>query len=1404
VHSETSAVIGGTVSYTTSYTATTAAGTSGVTITPVTTLLTASNYSFSVVAGTITITQATPTITVTVGTYTYTGIGQGPIAITGNTGGGAVTWSYVGTGGTSYSASSTLPTNAGTYTATASVAANGNYGAASSAATPFTINVATPTIAVTVGTYTYTGIGQGPTAVTGNLGGGGVTWSYVGVSGTTYGPSATLPTNAGTYTATASVGANGNYGAAISSATSFTIGKAVLTITAGAQSVAYGTLATTVTGAGSYIPTGFVNSETSAVISGTVSYTTSYTATTAAGTSGVTITPVTTLLTASNYIFSVVAGTITITQATPTITVTVGTYTYTGIGQGPIAITGNTGGGAVTWSYVGTGGTSYSASSTLPTNAGSYTATASVAATSNYGAAVSSATPFTIGKAVLTITAGAQSVAYGTLAASVTGAGSYTPTGFVNSETSAVISGTVSYTTSYTATTAAGTSGVTITPVTTSLIASNYSFSAVAGTITITQATPTITVTVGSYTYTGTAQGPTAVTGNIGGGAVTWSYVGTGVTSYSASSTLPTNAGTYTATASVASTSNYGAAVSSVTAFTIGKAVLTITAGAQSVAYGTLATTVTGAGSNTPTGFVNSETSAVISGSVSYTTNYTASTAVGTSGIIITPDVSLLTASNYSFVGASGMITVTGTGGIWTGVTSTDYSTGSNWSDGNVPSSTDDITIPSSPTNQPILSASKSVGSINLIGTLSLNGHSFTVSGNVSGSGYLLGSTTSSLTVGGGTIYFDPSYNSLKDLTITGSTTLGNALNIRGVFTPTAGTFTTGGYLTLKSITETSTAVVGVVGGTVSGNVTVERYIANGLRTFRDLCPEVAGAGSVFTNWQEAGVNTNGYGTFISGISGYLPGVNAATGFDVSVTGAGSMQTYSAAGWAYPTSTKGLALNPYKGYRLLIRGNRAGSLFTTPQPTTMWSAATLRSTGSLVTGTVTYSTSGTSNGGNDSSYGLTSGSTAYSFLGNPYPCPIDWVTVSKTNLSPSYSYLDPTFNTTLPSGVTASAYVTYNADLHTKNNISSKINQYIQPGQAFWVQNTGTSPSLIIHESDKVPSVAAETDIFGSATLNRLSFGLYKNGSNIDGTVVVFRSDLTNQLSGTDSRKFTNGGENISIYNSGKNLSIKGTSLPTEADTLQLHLYGMVNSTNYQLQIDASIFNGNGYTPYIYDAFLNQRIMIDSAIRLINFTTTSDTASYNKRFSVGFIPTTLPVNSIVASASISNKIATINWNTVGEKGESYFEVEKSNDGKTFTSIGKLTAKNTPSASYASTDKNVTATVNYYRIKAVSSIGAISYSNVVRASVFEASSIVKVYPNPVRGTVFALQLGGLQTGAYSVDLYDVLGNKVYSKDFYNGTAEVVSINMGKHLATGNYTVKVTGNGQSYQTLMTVAE
>ena len=98
-----------------------------------------------------------------------------------------------------------------------------------------------------------------------------------------------------------------------------------------------------------------------------------------------------------------------------------------------------------------------------------------------------------ITKVALTITAANQTVSYGTPVATVTGAGSYTPSGFVNGESSSVIGGAASYTTNYTTTTAVGSNVATITPVTSSLTATNYSFSTADGNISVTATVPTLT-----------------------------------------------------------------------------------------------------------------------------------------------------------------------------------------------------------------------------------------------------------------------------------------------------------------------------------------------------------------------------------------------------------------------------------------------------------------------------------------------------------------------------------------------------------------------------------------------------------------------------------------------------------------------------------------------------------------------------------------------------------------------------------------------------------------------------------------------------------------------------------------------------------------------------------------------
>ncbi len=594
-----------------------------------------------------TIGQATPTVTVTVGgPYIFSGSAQGPNAATNTGTGSTYTFSYVGTGATTYGPSATPPTNVGTYTVTASLAASGdgNYTSATSSATAFSITLLTPVVTVTAGgPFTYNGAPQGLNAAT-NTGTGSIyTFSYVGTGATTYGPSATAPTNAGTYTVTATVAADGSYTSASSSATAFSIGLAtpVVTVTAGGpftfNGAAQGLNAATNTGTGTSYTFSYVGT-------GATTYGPSATAPTNAGTYTVTATV------AAHGNFASASSTATafsIGLGTPVVTVTVaGPYTFNGAAQGLNAATNTGTGASYTFSYVGTGATTYGPSAVQPTALGTYTVTATVAADGNFASASSAATAFSISNLVpvVTVTVGGPYIFNG----SAQGPNAATNTGTGTSYTfSYVGTGATVYGPSATAPTNAGTYTATAT------VAADGSYSSASSSATafsIGLGTPVVTPTVGTYTFNGAAQGPNAATNTGTGSSYTFSYVGTGATVYGPSATAPTNVGTYTVTVTVAANGNFASAISSATAFPIVVAtpVVTVTVGGpyifNAAPQGPNAATNTGTGSSYTFSYVGT-------GATTYGPSATQPTAVGTYTVTAT------VAANGNFASASSSAT---------------------------------------------------------------------------------------------------------------------------------------------------------------------------------------------------------------------------------------------------------------------------------------------------------------------------------------------------------------------------------------------------------------------------------------------------------------------------------------------------------------------------------------------------------------------------------------------------------------------------------------------------------------------------------------------------------------------------------------------------------------------------
>jgi hypothetical protein len=361
---------------------------------------------------TIVVGQAAPVLTATGGTFTYNGAPHGGSGTaTGGLGESlAVTFSYLGTGSTTYGPTSTAPTGAGTYTVTAQTAGDTNNLSGSSTPAALTILMANSTVTALGGTFTYNGNPQGGSGTA--TGGAGeslpVTLSYSGTGGTTYGPSATAPTNVGTYLVTAATVGDNNNNAGTSTPAALTITAAKSSVNAVGGTFTYdgapqGGSGSATGGAGETLPVTLAYSGTGATVYGPTA-----TAPTNAGTYQVTAS---TVGNANNGAGTSTPAALTIDKATATVSVNGYCATFNG---NPHTATGTaTGVLSETLTGLVLAGTTHTTVGTFPTDPWTFT-------NANYGNANG-----TVGDSVTdaTITVPRQVSAETTATASVVDAG---------------------------------------------------------------------------------------------------------------------------------------------------------------------------------------------------------------------------------------------------------------------------------------------------------------------------------------------------------------------------------------------------------------------------------------------------------------------------------------------------------------------------------------------------------------------------------------------------------------------------------------------------------------------------------------------------------------------------------------------------------------------------------------------------------------------------------------------------------------------------------------------------------------------------------------------------------------------------------------------------------------------
>jgi beta-glucanase (GH16 family) len=165
----------------------------------------------------------------------------------------------------------------------------------------------------------------------------------------------------------------------------------------------------------------------------------------------------------------------------------------------------------------------------------------------------------------------------------------------------------------------------------------------------------------------------------------------------------------------------------------------------------------------------------------------------------------------------------------------------------------------------------------------------------------------------------------------------------------------------------------------------------------------------------------------------------------------------------------------------------------------------------------------------------------------------------------------------------------------------------------------------------------------------------------------------------------------------------------------------------------------------------------------------------------------LPLDLIEFKAEVQDKNnALLTWVTSNERDLSRYELERSTDSNTFSTVytKDITGQNSiEQTTYNHTDKNLNNGTYYYRLKIVETDGNSDYSPIVEVIVQGDKKLI-VFPNPTKGKItISHQDKGL--GELTIQLYNAAAQLVLSQTTNSDTTELDIA----HLPQGTYLLKV---------------
>ncbi len=169
----------------------------------------------------------------------------------------------------------------------------------------------------------------------------------------------------------------------------------------------------------------------------------------------------------------------------------------------------------------------------------------------------------------------------------------------------------------------------------------------------------------------------------------------------------------------------------------------------------------------------------------------------------------------------------------------------------------------------------------------------------------------------------------------------------------------------------------------------------------------------------------------------------------------------------------------------------------------------------------------------------------------------------------------------------------------------------------------------------------------------------------------------------------------------------------------------------------------------------------------------------------------LPLSLLDFKARINNEKVELTWITEAEKNTDHFDVQRSEDGVNFRSIGKIKTNNSNLRNNYSFEDEQPSLVNYYRLKMVDRDEKFTFSKTLKVQ-RSVSNLISVQPNPFMNEI-VLKADLTSAQQILIRIADVKGQVVYTKAV-NAIRGMNTITAGglNNLRSGMYFVHVTAN------------